>query len=274
MSSRRVLLLGLLLVILVCPRWAMAATDLVQSGDIVVPAGEKIFGDVVCLQGDVEVYGEVFGDVVALLGRVTIYPDGVVQGDVVTLVGSIDLRSGGRIGGEQVSLGGISGIRSISPWRGLFKNTLGRTIFNLITRVLIAVIVGALFPRALARVAAKIETQVGPSAGAGILVWLAALPLTVVAALTIIGIPLALIVLVGLWAAYHLGFAAISWLTGTRVCSKSEEGNLGAVALGALLFSLLLAVPLLGWMIRFALALVGVGAVLLTRFGTERAAKE
>jgi len=259
-------LLGIILV----PQMAWAATDVVRSGNIIVPAEEKIFGDVVSILGDVEIYGEVFGDVVAILGQVTVHPHGAVHGDVVTLVGVIDLQSGGQIDGDQVSLGGLSKKVSLSPLRGLTKFSPGRSIFNVVVRVLFALLIGALFPLGVARISAKIETQIGPSAGAGILAWLAVPPLAIIMALTIIGIPLSLLVLVALWAAYQVGFTSISMIIGKRFLPNSMEGNIGPVVLGALILSLLIALPLLGWLVRISVGLVGVGAVALTRFGTQR----
>jgi len=274
---KRAFLLFLLLGILI-PQLALAADDVVRSGDITVPAGEKVLGNVVCLRGDVDVYGEVFGDVVALAGQVNVHSGGAVYGDVVAIMGAINLDPEGSIAGDQVGLGGINHVINIPSLGGFRTARLGFTAFNIMVRVALAILIGAIFSKALARVSNKIEVHAGACAGAGVLTWLAALPLTVVVALTIIGIPLSLLLLLALWCAYHLGFAALAALIGKRFLPSEGGIRLWALALGAVLLSLLLAVSSLGgWffavgvLIRLAIGIIGLGAVTLTKFGTQDA---
>lgn len=261
----------LTVIFLLLPQSALAAEDIVRAGDITIAAGEKVMGDVVALQGDVDIYGEVFGDVVALLGKVTLHPGSSVHGDVVSLSGSVDLRPGAKISGNQVALGGVGKIISLPRVPNALKLNYGRTVFNIVVRVLLAVLIGLLFPMALTRIAAQAQSQLGPTLGVGVLTWLAVPPLAMIMALTIIGIPLTLILLLALLTAYCFGFAAISRLAGSRIL-VDPANSLGALALGALLLSVLLAVPLLGLVIRIALALVGAGAAVLTRFGLRNSA--
>lgn len=269
MNFRKFIVVLFITIFLAFPQIAWAAGDIVRTGDIVIAADERVMGDVVCLRGNVDVHGEVYGDVVALTGHVTVHSGGVVHGDVVTLLGAADLHSEGRISGDQVSLGGI---RQVIPTPSLGRRlsaNWGLTIFNIVIRFGMAVLIAALFPAALSRVSGKIERETGRAAGIGALTWLAALPLTLVIALTIIGIPLSLLLLLGLWAAYYLGFAAISLLAGSRILPKSPAGSFAPVATGAVILSLLIAFPFIGWLIRIAVGLMGVGAVVLTRFGSR-----
>lgn len=269
MNLRKYIAVSIMVLSLVFPQTAWAAGDIVRTGNIVIAADERVMGDVVCLRGDVDIHGEVYGDVVALTGHVTVHSGGVVHGDVVTLLGTVDLHSQGRISGDQVSLGGI---RQVIPSPSLGRRqsvNWGLTIFMIVIRFGMAVLIAALFPAALGRVSGMIERQSGRTAGIGALTWLAALPLTLVMALTIIGIPLSLLLLLALWAAYYLGFAAISLLAGKRILPKSPAGSFAPVAAGAVILSLLIAFPFIGWLIRIALGLMGVGAVVLTRFGSR-----
>lgn len=267
----RKVLFFLAVICLFLPQPTLAASDIVRTGDITIAAGERVMGDVVSLQGDVDIHGEVFGDVVALLGNVTVHTGAFVHGDLVCLTGTIDLRPGAKISGDQVSLGGVGKIFSLPRVQDVINLNFGRTAFNIVVRVLLAVLVGLVFPTGLAKISAQAEGQFGPSLGVGALTWLAALPLAAMAALSIIGIPLSLLVLLALWAAYYFGFAAISRLAGSRIL-PSQQNDLAALALGALMLSILLAVPLLGLLIRIAIAMAGVGAVVLTRFGMRNGA--
>ena len=266
--NKRLKFFAVFILCLMLPLSAFAASDIVKAGEIIIPPGEKVFGDVVSFQGDIEIHGEVFGDVVALLGRIIVYPDGAVHGDVVTLGGSIELHSGGLISGDQVSLGGGLGLNGLRLIGGLFTFNLGRAVYNVAIRILLAVLVGAVFPIPLNRVMVKLERNPSASAGAGLLVWLAVLPLTVIVALTIIGIPLSLLLLLALWAAIQLGFAAVAKLAGSRIIPGAAD-SLVPVAIGSLLLGLIMIIPFVGLLARMLLGLVGVGAAVLTRFGTR-----
>lgn len=264
---RKVIFL-LIVICLLVPQPVLAATDIIRTGDITIAAGERVMGEVVSLRGDVDIHGEVFGDIVALLGNVTVHSGGVVHGDVICLSGAIDLQSGAKVSGDQVSLGGVSKVFSLPQFRSVFDLNLGRRAFNSAVRVLLAGLLGLFFPKALARMLDQVQTHFGPTLGVGVLTWMAALPLALISALTIIGIPLSLLVLLGLWAAYYFGFATISGLVGGRILPSHHNG-LGSLALGALMLSTLVAVPFLGLLIRIAVAMAGVGAAVLTRFGTR-----
>ena len=264
-------LLFLTALCLLLPQPVLAAEDMVRTGDITIAAGERVLGDVVALQGDIDIYGEVYGDVVALLGKITLHPGSNVHGDVICLTGAVDLRPGATISGDQVSLGGIGKAVSLPRVPDIRAFNFGRTAFNIVARVLLAVLIGLLFPMALTRIADQTQSHLGSTLGVGALTWLAALPLAAIMALTIIGIPLSLLVLLALWAASYFGFAAISRLAGSRILIGSAD-SLGALTLGALLLSILLAFPLLGLAIRIALALAGAGAAILTRFGMREGA--
>src|SRR6185295_19408174 len=68
--------------------------------DALVPAGERVTGDVVALFGNADVEGEVTGSVVAVMGSIRLSPDAKVDGDVVTIGGGLDQTDGSNVGGQ------------------------------------------------------------------------------------------------------------------------------------------------------------------------------
>lgn len=67
--------------------------------DVVVAAGEVLEGDLILVDGDLEVAGRIDGDVVLTGGTVRLLEDGVITGDLRIAEGSLE-RSGGSVEGS------------------------------------------------------------------------------------------------------------------------------------------------------------------------------
>jgi hypothetical protein len=94
----------------------------------------------------------------------------------------------------------------------------------------------------------------------------------VLLAITICLSPIALLLGVALLAAGTFGWAAVGLLVGRRLLEAFKVKvitPLMAVAAGILLLSLLGAIPCLGALVVIVAGCVGLGAVVLTRFGTQ-----
>ena len=71
-------------------------------GDLIVDAGETVYGDVISIGGNVKVYGEVMGDIVAVFGDVEMHDGAFAQGDVVAPFGEVVRTGSTRIVGDTV----------------------------------------------------------------------------------------------------------------------------------------------------------------------------
>ena len=91
----------------------------------------------------------------------------------------------------------------------------------------------------------------------------------------IVSIPLALIVLLGLLAAWILGSVAIGWMIGEQIVQAlttrqpTRNTRYLQVIVGLIALALLSSLPFIGWLISIGTGLLGLGAVLLSRFGTR-----
>lgn len=271
MKVKALILLTLVLLLVGIPGFAQASGNVVRtSGDIVIEAGQRVYGDIIALQGDVHIYGEVNGDVVALLGTVYVYEAGIIRGDAVVLAGQLQVEEGGQIHGDRVSLGisDLGGLR-IRP-HNLFRFNqinLGQIIFRVMFRIALGLLVVALFPFAVRRGMAQVQTAPGASVGFGFLVWLVALPLLLILIITIIGILLAVPLILILYLAGVFGGAALDLLLGEAILKRPEQ-PFASVALGGLIFGLLRSIPLVGLLVSLGMSLVALGAVVQSRFGT------
>jgi hypothetical protein len=106
----------------------------------------------------------------------------------------------------------------------------------------------------------------------GAVAYVGAAALTLLLVLVVTGIPLAMAMVVALSVATLLGLAAVSLALGGRMLAWMRAPSrhpLLAFCLGAFLLVPLTVVPVVGWGVTIAAAVVGFGAVMLTRFGSE-----
>jgi hypothetical protein len=249
--------------------------NLVRFGeDIVIPADKVIDGDVVAIGGDVTVYGRVKGDCVSVGGTVNVKDKGVVEGDAVSMGGGVATSDSASVGGSNVSLG--------SPWThshafwpmvGLFGAVgtgiwLVHTLVRLALTVFLAWLALLLARERMVYAVDTMYARFGRSflwGLAGFAGSLVALPTAIVLlilvgaiaiailAITIIGIPVAIVLLLGLVlgiiglvlglvVAVFLGFLNGAMFLGQRVLGRTTERGknpLLAIAVGVLLITAL-----------------------------------
>jgi hypothetical protein len=107
--------------------------------------------------------------------------------------------------------------------------------------------------------------------GWGLLAVALAIPLMVLLAITIIGIPLIIVEVALLAVAGILGYTAVSQLIGNKLAgaaSGKPVNPIGAIALGVLIIGSLSMVPIIGGLLSLVVFIAAVGATLSTRFGS------
>lgn len=284
--------------------WRKSSAKVHIGSSIVVGEDELVTDPVVAVGGSVTVLGRVDDDVVAVGGSVRLGPKARVRGDVTAVGGRVEQEKGATIGGtvNEVRIGPQFDFK---PWR-LFEGVWldGREMFGggfrllgtlmRISLVLLLVFVVALIAgRPLERIGGKAGDEPWLSGFTGLLAQLLFIPVLVVTivilAISIIGIPLLLLVpfaIVGFLLAVLVGFAGVALRVGRWAVGEARPVFV-ALAVGvvlvsafALLARLLSLLPVPLWPITWIVALtgfvveyvawtVGLGAALLTRFGTR-----
>ncbi|TCJ15662.1 hypothetical protein E0L93_12670 [Rubrobacter taiwanensis] len=248
-------------------------------GDITVDG--EVSGDVRSGFGDVEINGPVGGDVEVGFGQLAI--NSRVQGGVSVGHGDVRLGPEAEVGRVSVgngsidphpdavirdaeSLGAASEIRH-SLWAGLVSGIPEMASWMLAALGLAAVgiLLVALVPRPVWAAARSLET----APGRALLLGLASLPgvfiLSVLLAVTIIGIPVLLLAVPAYLALVIFGVLVVAYLLGRRVLIGTgyyRGGDVAAVGLGAILVSAVYLIPLLGGALLALLALLGTGAAI------------
>ncbi len=152
----------------------------------------------------------------------------------------------------------------------LFYGSVARTIWNMIVLFALAALTQTLFPDRVQMSARALSSKTGPVIGWGLLATVLAVPLMILLAISIIGIPFILVEIIFLAVAALLGYTAITQLLGTRMIGSAASRPvhpLGAVALGVFIISLLSMVPVIGSLFSLAVFVIAVGSALVTRFG-------
>lgn len=253
--------------------------DAVSLGDRVTVDG-RVTGDAVSIGSVVEVNGEVDGDVVSLGSMVLLGDSARVGGDVTSIGGSVRRSPGAVVGGTVTSGGvpfrfdfrGTTWPRHWRPWNMAGAYLGFMWLVRFLGALVLSLAVVAIWPNHTAAVGAAVETRLGRVTLIGLVAWLLFVPGMILLAVTLIGIPL-----VPVWVLFYVagamfGHAAISVVVGDRVgrLANANMTILVKVLVGALVLAALGLVPGLGVVTAIAVAIIGLGAVLDTRFGTNR----
>jgi hypothetical protein len=259
----------------------------IVGGDVTLEEGSVVDGSVVVWGGSVEIAGEVEGDVSAFGGSVYLADTAEVEKDVVTFGGDVERESGAWIGGQEVRGPGgdfDSWPFPVVPFAPVFDGgprfLFGRVFFRIGQLMLLTLLmaglgglVAVLWPRPATRVGEAAVQAVLPTMGVGLLTMLAALFVVVGLVVTICCSPLGILAAAVVGVATLFGWLALGIIIGERILPAGSSPFWGA-ALGAglltLLSSLLDLVPCIGWLVPFLIACVALGAVVLTRFGSQR----
>lgn len=249
-------------------------------------------GSVSLTAGQVEVgpTGRIDGSVHLAMGQVSVQPGGSIGGNV--LVSGHSPRHGLSCpqGGAHCTLDGAvahtvtvhtgrsfihgypSGIRllrGMGPWLGWLW--FGFHILSWLGMLALALPVVALWPHAVETTAVQMRRDPGRSALVGLAAGVLALPALVLISITIIGLPVAFAAAAGLVAVWFFGYVALWRLVGAATLGRAGHGAphpLLALATGSFLLFLAGWIPILGGLVWLAASCLGMGATLLTRFGT------
>ena len=244
--------------------------QIVLSGDVMVARGEEVGevvvvhgtatvagvvrGDVIVVDGSISVTGQVSGSLVSVNGPVTLGPNAQVLGDVIAS-GRIRIEDGASVGGD-VREGTAFTFRTpidvfgpLAAWLAVVMSTL-----------LLGALLLFLVPRGAEAVAAEALGSPWAAAGIGLAAFLA-LPLTgVLAVLTLVGLPLGLGLLLGLFLLYSVGFAWSVFVVGRALWHRPRSRWI-ALAIGWGIVAAVSAIPVAGAIVWFAGAAFGLGAM-------------
>jgi hypothetical protein len=249
--------------------------QVVISGAVVVPQDQTL-GNVVVIDGPVDIAGHVTGDVVVVNGALTIA--GTVDGDVVTVVKRARLLPTARVGGDlhygekrpviapgaqvggKVSHGGWANLGTGVSWAVRLLFWLAVTVSTLVLGLALL----GFAPRA-----ADAAWRVAQERTGRTVAWAAGLffglpVVAVVAMATVFGLPLGLGLLLALLPLAAVGYVTGCWVMGQIVMrGRPGTGRIRIFLAGWGILRLMALIPWLGWLSWFAAGAFGLSALML-----------
>lgn len=254
----------------------------VFGGMVTLEQGATVDGDLALTGGSLEVYGTLNGDLVSTGGFVHLHDGAEINGDITRIGGNLVQDAGSEVNGNIITTTN-SGIQvpengfDFSRMREAFKpirNFFG-SIFQALAFAIIAIIVALVAPNGTDRLAKTIRSNFALCLGMGALGFIVVFLGSFLFAITLIGIPLAILVLIAFSIMLVFGWIGLGLELGKRMekLFKTTWSSSIATGLGTLTLSLAMAligwIPCLGWLVVILVAMVGFGSVVLTRFGTR-----
>jgi hypothetical protein len=259
--------------------------DLVMFGSVATLEKDSVVnGSVLLFGANLEANGDIKDDVVGFGGLITLSDSATVEGNLLTFGAHLDQASSARVLGEVTD---ITKAPFTFTFPGEVKIPEGNInifpnmdfvwyVLKVFLWTALATLVVLFAPKATGRVAQASIQQPLVAAGLGLLTVILAIPLALVLIITIILSPLGLFTLLLLGLCWAFGLISIGLDIGKRfaLLVKRDWADPVSAALGTFFLMLVLngtneMVPCIGWMFPAVVGVIGLGAVLMTRFGTQ-----
>ena len=266
-----------LVCVLLVPTLAFAqAPDRVSFGNPVHVGPTELVHDAVSFGGDTVIDGTVEGDAVSFGGSVVLREGAQVRGDTVAFGGAVRDE---RTGAVDTGVGDGSGAATHAdedvaggPLETVWA-FIGDTARSAVLHVLLFLLGLLMIGVGRERLGAMQVTMIKDGAktvGVGLLGYVSAIALVVLFAITVIGIPAAVIVGFAIPIATYVGLAAAATVLGAVLPIPQLKGKeVHQLAAGVAVLFLASLVPFAGGVFTAAIACLGTGALIRTRLGQK-----
>jgi hypothetical protein len=271
---------------------------IVFGGSVELEPGSTVDGDAVVFGGTVDANGMITGNVVGIGGPVNLGGSAVVEGDVVSVGAPVHRSPGAIVEGEVVdTIQGpfaFSFPGTVQTFPGGVQLPVMEMRFNplvdfvwfalwVFVGTVVATLVVLFVPDHIERVAYTALNSPLPSFGIGLLTAIILPPLLIfmillmiILIITICLLPFALLAVIFVAAvAWAFGLIALGYEVGKRLAKGLNKDWAPPLSAGIGTFLLLLVVnglgmiPCIGWIFPALAGMLGLGAVILSRFGTQ-----
>ncbi|MEW5827516.1 MAG: hypothetical protein AB1846_01400 [Chloroflexota bacterium] len=271
----------------------------VLNGDLVIfggsgtiEAGATVNGDAVLVGGSLTIDGEVSGDVVVVGGALSLGGESVVHGNVSTVGASLSRAEGSVVEGDiynsatdyspgedvtpNVPAPPVPVIPNVDIPVPSLMSTAANIFFRALMLALLAALLAVFLPDQMGRVSQAVLSQPILAGGMGLLTIVVVPVGMLILAVTLILIPVSALVFLVWLLAMLFGWIAIGTEFGVRLARSSTNPWPAWLSAGLGTFLLTLVangigefVWCVGWLIPFAISVIGLGGVVMTRFGMQ-----
>jgi len=230
------------------------------GGNVFLDEGGRVGGTLEAGAGNVVVEGEVGGDARLGAESVRVGPSAVVGGDLA-YAGDLDLADGASVAGA------VREESNVSPDVGPVGTTLPgwvSWVYGLLANLALGALALLAFPRFSDGLADRVATDPLRSGGVGLLLLVGIPILLVLLAISLVGIPLALVGALAYGLLLWLGYVYGAFAVGTLLVGLADADNRWlALVVGLVAVSLVGLVPIVGGLVEFVVLLFGLGALAL-----------
>lgn len=256
--------------------------NIIKFGDdITIEEGTRV-NHVIAIGGQVTVYGVADGNVVSIGDSVVLASSSIVGGNVTSVGGVIARGSGSEVYGSltEVNSSNFSQILSTvlnSDWDGWSWLFAILSIILYLGLLVLSILLVLLIPKPIRVISDNVARNPYKTGFWGLLGLILVVPLALLLTISVIGVvlvPLEISIAIG---GGLIGFVAVSRLVGHRIfviLKKPEQTYMRETIWGVTFLWFVGWVPYIGWMLKVFVILLGLGGVLVTRFGTHEKAIE
>ncbi len=257
----------------------------VIGGTATLDEGSSMTGDVILVGGTITVSGTVTGDFIAIGGAVNIDDTATINGNISLIGATLKNSPLAEINGEiteqspeflDFSLDNPEGINLPFMKEQSMLTKMLQASLQALAMAALAVIIGLLFPEQTKRIAHTFTSEPLVTGGVGLLTVVIASIVLVLFTITIILIPVTVLSVLVLVVAVLFGSIAVGYEIGQRLAAlfKAVWHPSIAAGIGMLLLGLVTGfanlIPCVGWVLGFLVTVVGLGAVVISRFGSAK----
>jgi len=255
----------------------------VIAGSARLEAQSVVKGDVAVMGGSLTIAGIVRGNVAVFGGRVSLADTAVVEGDFAGFTAAVERAPGAIVRGDSMGLprAPMAPDWSSRPSRSGFAEALlaflrwqAVTVGWAMVLAFLGVVALLVAPRHVAEIATALVREPALSLGIGLLTLVVGL---LGGGILLIACGLGLLVWLALAFGLLVGWIAIGLWLGKRALGAlklRDRSALAEVALGVVVITVAARLPLcIGFLFTVIAGAIGLGAVVLTRFGTQPASR-
>jgi hypothetical protein len=263
---------------------------IIIGGSAILEDNSTVDGNVFLTGGSLEAAGKINGTIASTGGSVHLLSTAEVNGDIAYVGGKFTQEPGAEVNGQITagSSGNIDIPKITIPgdsdliwqrWHDAFspiRNFIWGS-FKMFALAVLALITALLLPKPIERLADTINDRFGLSIGMGLLSAILAPVAILLLTITLILSPLAVLGIAILVIAIILGWFGLGLFIGKRIAAlfKTTWPTAVSTGVGTLILGLVTAILTVSWLgcigipLTIFLAMVGLGTVTVTRFGTR-----
>lgn len=263
------------------PAAAGEARDRTVTGGSIVIAEDETAHDVTVMGGKADVLGTVTGDLTVFGGKAEVHPGAVVAGDATAIGGKLTIDDGAEVRGHSGVVGGVLNRAAGSHSHGIddvevssllagprrLMGGVGRALSSAALLFVFGAILFALAPDRMERLQAELAARPMRSFALGVLTFLGLVAAVAALCVTIIGIPVAIVLVLASVFAGYAGACGVLATGGRAVLGHRTRNPYVHLAFGAVVFLAVSALPWVGDVVTLVTIALSLGALFATKGG-------